>query len=349
MTVYIGCDYHPHQQTLAWMDTAEGEIRYSVLSEQTPQRVREFYRQFPAGSEVGMEATGACGWFEELLTELGHRLLVGDARQIRKLAPSRHKTDRRDAEHLLDLLVQRRFPELWRRPLASQLVLEQLRYRHGLVKQRTFVCNRLQVLGQGVGLPRLQVRSKKGGQLLAGAELDPVRASLRAGWFRLLEQLSAQIDEIEQTLRQQAASDRDALRLQTHPGIGPLTSLCFVHTVGDVRRFYSARQVISYVGLDPVEKSSGDKKRIGKISKRGSALLRFLLGQAAHAAIKGDVTLKSFYQQVSRRRGRSIAKVATARKLCTRAYLLLRDEIDYAEYVRRGTKLVGTRSPQGYA
>jgi transposase len=118
-----------------------------------------------------------------------------------------------------------------------------------------------------------------------------------------------------------------------------LTGLCLAHTLGDVSRFRTSRQVIAYVGLDPVEASSGDKVRIGSISKRGSALLRFLLVQAAHSSIRRDVRLRSFYQQVSRRRGKAIAKVATARKLCERAYIMLRDQIDYEEYCRRGNKV----------
>jgi len=339
MTVYIGCDFHPFQQTLAWMDTEDGVIRYSTLKEQTVAQVREFYRQFPVGTIVGMEATGGTDWFERVVTELGHQLLVGDAQKIRKMAPSRHKTDRRDADHLLLLLVQGRFPALWRRPLASQLVLEQLRYRHGLVKQRTFVCNRIQALGHGAGLPRLKVQTKSGRKLLETVELDPVRGNLRAGWFTLLDQLAAPIAAIEKLLRQHAEQDRLGLLLQTHPGIGPLTALCLVHTLGDVSRFASARQVTAFVGLDPVEESSGDTRRIGKISKEGSRVLRFLLGQAAQAALRKELTLKSFYQQVSRRRGRAIAKIALTRKLGTRAYILLRDEIDYAEFIRRGRQV----------
>ena len=119
---------------------------------------------------------------------------------------------------------------------------------------------------------------------------------------------------------------------------GPLTTLCYVHTMGDVSRFRSTRQITGFLGLDPVEHSSSDTRRIGHISKEGSTLLRFLLGQAAQAAVKrhGDEKLRQFYQQISRRRGRPIAKVATARKLGIRAYIMLRDEIDYAEFDRRG-------------
>jgi transposase len=346
MGVYIGCDYHPQQQTLAWMDTEDGVIRFSVLKDQRPEQVREFLRQFPGGTMIGMEATGACDWFERVVAEAGHVLLVGDAKKIRKMAPSRHKTDRRDAEHLLTLLLQDRFPALWRRPLESQLVLEQLRFRHGLVKQRTFVSNRLQVLARGLGLPQLKIRSKGGRQLLTAAPLDPTREQIRTAWFTVLDQLEEQVAAIELLLKQRAEAEPAVARLSTHPGIGPLTALCYVHTMGDVSRFQSTRQITGFLGLDPVEDSSSDTRRIGHISKEGSTLLRFLLGQAAQTVINrhGDEKLRQFYQPISRRRGRPIAKVATARKLGIRAYIMLRDEIDYAEFDRRG-RAVGLHGP----
>jgi transposase len=320
------------------MDTEDGVIRFSVLKDQRPEQVLEFLRQFPPGTIIGMEATGAYDWFDRVVAEARHVLLVGDAKKIRKMAPSRHKSDRRDADNILTLLVQGRFPTLWRRPPESQLVLEQLRFRHGLVKQRTFVSNRLQVLARGLGLPKLKIRTKGGRQLLTAAPLEPTREEIRTAWFKLLDQFEEQVAAIEQVLKRRAETEPAVQRLSTHPGIGPLTALCYVHTMGDVSRFNSVRQITAFLGLDPVEDSSADKRRIGHISKEGSVVLRFLLGQAGQAAIKrnGDEKLRQFYQQISRRRGRPIAKVATARKLGIRAYIMLRDEIDYAEFDRRG-------------
>jgi transposase len=340
MPVYIGCDFHPHKQTVAWCDTRNGEIRIQNFEHADRGRIVMFYRQFKDRKViVGVEASGGMIWFEELVTETGHQLQLGDATKIRKAAPSRHKSDRRDAEHLLDLLMTGRFPSIWRRPRASEEVLIELRYRHGLVKQRTFVCNRLQAIAREGGLGRFKVQTDRGRKLLKEAELWPGTAEIKEKWLTLLDKVGEQIAEVEKGLAQRAKADKDASRLMTHPGIGPLTGLCFAHTVGDANRFRTTRQVTAYVGLDPVEASSGDKIRIGSISKRGSALLRFLLVQAAQSAIKRDEKLRSFYQQVSRRRGKAIAKVATARKLCERAFIMLRDQIDYEEFCRRGNKV----------
>ena len=128
-------------------------------------------------------------------------------------------------------------------------------------------------------------------------------------------------------------------RVQTHAGVGLLTSLCLVHTLGDVSRFASTRKVTAYASLDVTEHSSAERKVSGGISKAGSRLLRYLLVEAGQTAAKSDDQLRGFYQQVMKRRGRAKAKVAIARKLLVRCFIMLRDEIDYAEFLRRGKLL----------
>lgn len=125
---------------------------------------------------------------------------------------------------------------------------------------------------------------------------------------------------------------------KTHPGIGLLTSLALVHALEPVTRFEGGRKVAAYVGLDPMEYSSGGRQRFGSISKGGSRLLRYLLVEAAHISVRRDEGLKGFYLRLLRRRGAQKAKVAVARKLLIRCYILLRDGIDYAEFLRRGVE-----------
>ena len=122
--------------------------------------------------------------------------------------------------------------------------------------------------------------------------------------------------------------------LLTHSGMGHLTALALVHTLGDVRRFRRKEEVVAFVGLDPLERSSGEHRRIGQISKHGSRLLRHLLGEAAQSS--RDKRIRQFYSQVSRRRGQPKAKVAAARKLLINCYVMMRDGIDYEEFIRRG-------------
>ncbi|MGI8544309.1 MAG: IS110 family transposase [Aridibacter sp.] len=331
---YIGVDYHPYQQTIAFVDEA-GEIKTRRFFHTQKKALKQFYQRFPNGSVVGVEATGQMAWFEKMLATCGLQLQIGDPRRIRKMALSPHKNDRRDAEHILDLLLIGRFPTIEPRSEESQRILSFLNYRHSLVKSRTAVANQLQAMARSFGLARFGIKAKLAEtKMLAMAE-EAELIELIESRFRVHRMLTAEIDLIRRKLSAKAVADEPVKLLQTHPGIGELTALCAVHTLGDVGRFGRKEQVTAFVGLVPLDESSGEKKRIGKISKHGSKLLRYLLGQAGQKSF-ADERLKQFYQRVSRRRGNAKAKVAVARKLLERCYLMLRDNIDYEEFRRRG-------------
>ena len=121
----------------------------------------------------------------------------------------------------------------------------------------------------------------------------------------------------------------------THPGIGPVTSLAFVLAVGPVTRFHRSRKLVSYFGLNPTEESSGGRRRLGAISKQGNTMVRWLLIETVHHAVRQDPELKQDYQRLKFRRGHAVAKVAIARKLAVRMYWMLRSGADYARLVRR--------------
>jgi len=160
---------------------------------------------------------------------------------------------------------------------------------------------------------------------------------------QLLLELKAKIETVEQWLEEKADDDQRVQRLRTHYGIGALTGLCLVHTLECVERFANPRKVTAYVGFDPVEDSSGARQRIGSISKQGSRLLRFFLVEAGQIAIRKDQDLARVYQRVWLRRGHAKAKVAVGRRLLVRAFIMLRDEIDYAEFQRRGVAARSSR------
>lgn len=139
------------QQTLAFVDTREGEIKCRQLHHQKDD-VRACYQQFTGEVKVAVEASGSTSWFEELVEDCGHTLFVGDAAEIRRLARRRQKHDRRDADLILDLLMRDEFPQFYRYSAESREILLQLRFRHKLVKLRTIVLNSLHALSIGAGL-----------------------------------------------------------------------------------------------------------------------------------------------------------------------------------------------------
>ena len=343
---YLGVDFHPHQQTVAWIEQQTGEIKTRELLHHTPA-VKEFYATLPP-AVVGVEATANAVWFETLLNEHGHQLQVGHPGAIRARARSRHKSDKRDAELLLDLLRKNEFPVLWRRPAASQQVLEILTLRHRFVRQRTQTYNRLQALAHSCGLPKGHVKNLVFQAALQACEVNDVQKMLRTQLFNLLAQLDTQIAELEVWLTQKAEADANVKRLRTQAGVGYLTGLAVVHTLGDVKRFPQlSKQVAAFAGLDPLEKSSGGKVKFGGISKQGNWLLRFLLGQAAHLAARHDSRFKSFYKKLAKKKAKSVAKTAVARKLLVKLAIMLRDQITASEFDERGRTVGHARTEHG--
>jgi transposase len=334
--IYIGVDFHARQQTICYLKTETGELVITELKHQDKEQVRAFYQQFQGPVIVGLEASGYSPWFETMLEQLGHEVWLGHATEIRRRARWRQKNDRRDAELIWDLMVHNEFPRLHRPALASREVLRMLRYRQKLIKVRTMAKNSLQAIALQAGLAKgPQLFTRAGQAEFKNAAMSPVLEWQREHWFELLKPLNAQVLETMVWFKTQSKDDPSVTRLRTHPGLGLLTSVCLVHTLQPVSRFRNARKVAAYAGFDPVERSSAERQRFLGISKAGSRLLRYLLVEAAQTAVRADEDLKRFYKRLAQRRGRPKAKVAAARKLLIRAYIMLRDEIDYAEFRRR--------------
>ena len=140
----------------------------------------------------------------------------------------------------------------------------------------------------------------------------------------MLKNLDEQIGQLDQAVEEEAQRDKMAQLLRTQPGVGPITALAFVVTIGDVSRFRRGKQVASYLGLIPRERSSGGRQRLGAISKQGNRFLRILLVEAAHSANQRDEGFRKTYQQRCHRMAKGVAKVAAARKLAVRLYWMLR-------------------------
>jgi len=348
-TIYIGVDFHAREQTICYLKTATGELVICELKHQDKEKVRAFYAQFQGPVVIGLEASGYSPWFERLLEELGCEVWLGHATEIRCRARGRHKNDRRDAELILDLMLHDEFPRLYLPPLQSREVLRMLRYRQKLIKIRTIGKNSLQALALQAGLAKgPHLFTKAGLQEFRQAPMSPAMQWQREQWLQLLESLNQRLLETMLWLKQQSQADERISRLRTHPGVGLLTALCLVHSLEPVSRFRNSRKVTAYVGLDPLERSSAERQRFLGISKGGSRVLRFLLVEAAHTAIRKDAALKRFYQRLAERRGRPKAKVAVSRKLLIRTYIMLRDEIDYAEFQRRPSQLGLLAQPMGF-
>jgi transposase len=318
------------------LKTETGELVISELRHQDKEQVRAFYAQFPGQVIIGLEASGYSPWFEAMLEQLGREVWLGDAAEIRRRARWRQKSDRRDAELIWDLMVHNEFPRLHQPTAQSREVLRMLRYRQKLIKVRTMTKNSLQAIALQAGLAKGKGLFTKAGQAeFKLVTLSPALQWQRDHWLDLLKPLNQQLLETMVWFKAQSKGDAVITRLRTHPGIGLLTALCLWHTLQPVSRFHNQRKVVAYAGLDPMIRSSAERAIYLGISKAGSRMLRYLLVEAVHTAVRYDDDLQRFYKRVAERRGRPKAKVAAARKLLIRAYIMLRDEIDYAEFRRR--------------
>jgi transposase len=321
----IGCDLHSRYQVIAMLETKTGEISTRRLEHEGGE-AKGFYAGLEKPALVGIEATGYTQWFERLMADLGHELWVGDPAEIRARAVRRQKTDWRDAEHLLDLLINQRFPRVWVPTPEERDVRQLLKHRDKLVKMQTSVRNQLHFLAMSQGVCRKRALwSERGRQELDALELGPWASRRRQELLDLLDGLGPRIEEMDRAVKGEARRRAAAVRLMQQQGVGPVTALAFVLTIGPVERFASSRKLVSYLGLNPSEASSGGHQRLGHISKQGNEMLRWLLVEAGHTAARLDPELRRVYQRLKFRRGGKVAKVALARRLAVRLYWKLRN------------------------
>jgi transposase len=324
--IIVGCDFHPSWEQVCWLDSETGETEERKLVHAAGE-AQEFYRQLPAPALVGLEATGNCHWLQDLLTDLGHEVWIGDAAQIRASYVRKQKTDKRDAAHLLKLLVEGRFPRLWTPSREQRDGRQLLIHRHKLVEIRTAVKNGLQHLALNQGVQKKsRLWSKTGQEALRALPLAPWAGRRREDLLALLGTLGAQIRLLDEAVQQAAEQNPEARLLMRQPGVGPNTALAFVLTIGEVSRFARSKQVASYLGLIPREHSSGGRQKLGAISKQGNRLTRLLLVEAAHQAVRYDPEFRKQYLHRCHSMPKNVAQVAAARKLAVKLYWMLKTQ-----------------------
>ncbi len=337
--IIIGCDYHPSFQQITFVDSETGELQERRL--QHREEAEKFYRDLAAQGRkvrVGMEASGHARWFERLLAELQLELWIGDATVIRAKRGRKPKTDRQDAQHILKLMLKDDFPKIWVPSGENRDLRQLLWHRHRMVQARTRMMNQLQAVALNEGLRyKKRLWREAGREQLEAIQLAPWASQRRRDLLEWLDRLNPTIAELSQAIEQEAAKRPEARRLQTHPGVGPLTALAFVLIIGKADRFQCGKQIAAYLGLVPLEDSSGERRRLGHITKQGNSLLRFLLVEAAQVTARSLPEWRSKYVHLTMRRGRKIAKVAMARKLAVRMYWMLRKGWDYGELRKFGS------------
>jgi len=237
----------------------------------------------------------------------------------------KQKTDRQDAELILRLMLEDRFPRVWVPSGENRDLRQLLWHRHRMVQARTRIMNQLQAVALNEGLRcKKRLWGEAGREQLEAFRLAPWASRRRRDLLESMDRLTPTITELTQAIDQEMEKCPEAQRLQTHPGVGALTALAFVLIIGRTDRFQCGKQIASSLGLVPLEESSGQRRRLGHITKQGNSLLRFLLVEAAQVTVRSDQEWRSKYFHLAMRRGRKIAKVAMARRLAVRLYWMWR-------------------------
>jgi transposase len=331
--IIIGVDFHPEFQQIAFVDTNTGEFQEKRLVHR--EEAEQFYRGLAAAGQqvrVGMEASGQARWFERLLSELQFELGIGDAAEIQSKRVRKQKTDRQDAQLILKLMLKDDFPQIWVPSWENRDLRQLLWHRHRLVQARTRIMNQLQAIALNEGLRcKKRLWRERGRQQLESYQLARWASRRRRDLLELLDRLNPTIAELSQAIEQEAEKSPAAQRLMTHPGVGALTALAFVLIIGQAERFQCGKQIASYLGLVPLEKSSGNRRRLGHITKQGSSMVRFLLVEAAQVTVRSLPEWRRKYVHLMMRRGRKIAKVAMARRLAVALYWMWRKGGNYEQ------------------
>jgi transposase len=337
--IIIGADYHPAFQQIAFVDSETGEMNELRLGHR--EEAEKFYHDLAAQGmkvRVGMEASGHARWFERLLGELHVELWMGDAAEIRTKRIRKQKTDRQDAQLIRRLLMEDRFPRVWVPSWENRDLRQLLWHRHRMVQARTRIMNQLQAVALNEGLRcKKRLWREAGREQLESFRLAPWASRRRHDLLELLDRLNPTLAELSQAIEQEVDRCPEAQRLRTHPGVGSLTALACVLIIGTPERFGSGKPIASYLGLVPSEESSGDRRRLGHITKQGNSRLRFLLVEAAQVTVRSDPEWRGKFFHLAMRRGRKIAKVAMARRLAVRLYWMWRKGWDYEQLKKFGS------------
>jgi transposase len=328
----IALDVHRDFCEVAIKD--ESGLRLAGKVKTAVAELQLFAQSLAPDDRVALEATEQALQIARILEPHVGAVVIANTRKLRAIAESKVKTDKVDASTLCELLAAGFLPAVWAPDEFTRALRRRLQRRAKLVRARTRAKNECHaVLARNLkGKPPMSdVFGKKGRQWLAALELAADESETVACCLREVDFLDSEIALIERELAVQALSSEEIRRLMTVPGVSLVSAATFVAVVGDVRRFSSPKKLVSYVGLDPRVRQSGEAPaRHGRISKQGSPEARHMLCEAAWVLIRTPGPLRAFYERVRARRGAQIALVATARKLSVLFWHLLTREEDYA-------------------
>jgi len=310
-----------------------GRVRRAGRVETTPATLELFAQSLARDDQVVLEATGNALAIARIIEAHVGRVVLANPKAVKNATQSA-KTDKRDARTLAKLLAAGFLPEVWTPDERTRVLRRRISRRAQLVRQRTREKNQVHAIlirnlkGRS---PAADLFGVAGRCWLAAQQLPVDEREMVEACLRGIDFLDAEVAAIDRALAELVLGSAELRRLLTLPGVNFVTACALLAAIGDARRFPSARQLVSYLGLDPrVRQSGSEPARHGRISKQGPGETRHVLVEAAWHAARTTGPLRAFHERIAARRGRNIATVAVARKLAVIAWHMLSRGEDYA-------------------
>lgn len=322
---YVGFDIHKRYTFYTQMDTT-GQIQRQGKLDNSHEALAAFFAEVDKPVQVALEAS--LNWYHlyDLLEALQIPVTLAHPLRTRAIAEAKVKTDKVDSTILAHLLRADLIPAAYIPPQAIRDLRELLRYRAAIVRVQTSIKNRVHaiLLKHGYQCPYSDAFGVQGRAWLETLPLRPVYQHALHGFLQILDVLRTQIREASRLVDQEAKATPVVQALCALPGVGHYTALLILAEIGEVARFPHPKHLVSYAGLAPIVRASGGHIHTGRISKQGSAWLRWILVEAAQHAPRRPGRYRDLYNRLARRKGTKVARVAVARELLTAAYWILR-------------------------
>jgi transposase len=360
MLRFVGCDVHKRTAVFTIL-FPDGKLQSTFTIPVTRESLTAFAeRQLGSGDHLAMEATTNTWAVAGLLQPFVKEIVIGNPLKVRAIAEAKIKTDKVDSRVLAELLRCDYLPRVWQPDKETQRLRRLTHRRSALVSDRTRLKNRLHAILHHtlVPLPECDLFSKKGIAWLRQVPLAQEEAMARESDLRLLEQTELEIAQLDDLLMREAWQDEKVRLVMSIPGIDYTVAQTCLAAIGDISRFANGKKLAAYLGLNPSTRQSGEHCYHGKITKQGNAHARWLLVQAAQHLGQYRGPLGQTMRKIIKRKNRSVAVVACARKLAVLLWHVLSSGEPFryapprsleAKYSRLRLRATGQRRKGGIA
>ena len=328
MKIIGALDVHRKQITYKWVDTETGEVQRGRVMPAVRQTVREFLAPFEGrDAHFALEATTGWRYVAEEISRAGlvpHLAEPADTAALR--GPKRRaKTDRRDCDHMINLLGSGRLPESWNPPSHVLEIRTLIRLRKSLTDTRREWQQRLQAQLFHQGVPHIPLTTMAGRTQLVTADLSAAGRHVVITGLAMIDHLDRQLAPLDVYLGRFARVQTGCRILKERLfGVGDLTAVFIWAELGNCTRFSSSDDAVRFAGLDITVYESADKRPPGYLSRQGPGALRWALYEAAQSAARASSPDRTYYLAVKRRLNHKRACLSVARKICRRAHHILR-------------------------